>query len=37
MQSIFSSPARLQWSMVGKKPGSRAGELKMLCITLSKA
>jgi hypothetical protein len=31
MQSIFSSAARLRRSMVGKKPGSRAGELKMLC------
>jgi hypothetical protein len=29
MQSIFSSAARLRGSMVGKKPGSRAGELKM--------
>ncbi len=29
MQSIFSSAARLRGSMVGKKPGRRAGELKM--------
>ena len=29
VQSIFSSATRLRGSMVGKKPGSRAGELKM--------
>jgi len=29
VQSIFSSAARLRRSMVGRKPGSRAGELKM--------
>jgi hypothetical protein len=29
MQSIFRSAARLRGSMVGNKPGSRAGELKM--------
>jgi integrase len=31
MQNIFRSAARLRRRMVGKKPGSRAAELKMLC------